>query len=251
MQSTKKAASSESSAASEFGLRFLIEPEPWLHVFARNIADLFRAAPPVIWISAKPAEYWADALVHRPVAWKSVRRSFLGHALVITAVYALNLVWLNQPQVLPETAPTQSVLHYEVSEYLPAVNSKPQPPRRARPQKADPELAPQEIVVTNENHISTKQNIVQPSSFRSEAGCAAAQFDRFNSDSRRARGDEPSHASPAGQYSADCAATTTSVAKQPCIRWFFRRLRGQKLQRLRQLQPAVAQSLLCPLRGLS
>src|SRR6185437_3232970 len=29
--------------------------------------------------------------------------------------------------------------------------------------KADPEFAPQEIVVTNENHISTRQTIVQPS----------------------------------------------------------------------------------------
>ncbi|HEY2496646.1 MAG TPA: energy transducer TonB [Candidatus Angelobacter sp.] len=165
MQSTKKAASSEASAASERGLQFLIEPAPWLHVFVRNIADLFRAAPPVVWTSAQPAEYWADALVHRPVAWKPVRRSFLGHALVITAVYAINLAWLNQPHVLPQAPPNQSVLHYEVSEYLPPVNSKPQPPRRARPQKADPELAPQEIVVTNENHISTRQNIVQPSSF--------------------------------------------------------------------------------------
>ncbi|HVG90091.1 MAG TPA: TonB family protein, partial [Alphaproteobacteria bacterium] len=57
-------------------------------------------------------------------------------------------------------------LHYELSEYLPAVNprkAKPGPPRRARPQKADPEYAPQEIVVTNENHISTRQTIVQPS----------------------------------------------------------------------------------------
>jgi TonB family protein len=165
MQSAKKVAWDEASAASVRGLQFVIEPAPWLHVFARNIADLFHAAPPPVWVTAKPAEYWSDALVHRPVAWQSVRRSFLGHALVVTAVYALNLAWLNQPQVLPEAPPNQSVLHYEVSEYLPPVNSKPQPPRRARAQKADPELAPQEIVVTNEDHISTRQTIVQPSSF--------------------------------------------------------------------------------------
>src|SRR6185312_5205185 len=107
-----------------------------------------------------------DALVNRPVAWKAARQSFLGHALAILAIYALNLAWLNQPQVLPETPPNQKIVHYEVSEYLPPVNTqkaKPAPPRRARPQKADPELAPQEIVVTNENHISTRQTIVQPS----------------------------------------------------------------------------------------
>jgi len=166
MQSAKKAASNEAFSASDEGLRFLLEPEPWLRVFARNIGDLFRKAPPPVWVSAAPGEYWADALVHRPVAWKAARQSFLGHALVIAAIYALNLAWLNQPQTLPQTPPNQTIVHYEVSEYLPPVNTqkaKPEPARRVRPQKADPELAPQEIVVTNENHISTRQVIVQPS----------------------------------------------------------------------------------------
>ena len=166
MQSAKKAASNETGAAAANGLHFVIEPEPWLRIFARNIADLFRPGPPPVWVSSRPGQYWPDALVHRPVAWKSARQSFLGHVLVILAIYALNLAWLNQPQVLPQMPPNQPVLHYELSEYLPAVNprkTKPQPPRRPQPQKADPEFAPQEIVVTNENHISTRQTIVQPS----------------------------------------------------------------------------------------
>src|ERR1041385_3063146 len=164
MQSTKKAASNEAFTASAAGLRFVVEPEPWLRIFVRNMGDLFRKAPPLVWVSSAPGEYWPDALVNRPVAWKSARQSFLGHALAILAIYALTLAWLNQPQVLPQTPPNQTVVHYEVSEYLPPVNTrKPEPPRRARPQNADPEFAPQEIVVTNENHISTRQTIVQPS----------------------------------------------------------------------------------------
>jgi len=166
MQSAKKAVSNEAFPASDAKLRFVLEPEPWLRIFTRNIGDLFRKGPPPVWISSAPGEYWPDALVHRPVAWKAARQSFLGHALVMVAIYALNLAWLNQPQVLPQVPPNQTVVHYEVSEYLPAVNTrkaKPEPPRRNRPQKADPELAPQEIVVTNENHISTRQAIVQPS----------------------------------------------------------------------------------------
>ncbi|MBZ5493045.1 MAG: energy transducer TonB [Acidobacteriia bacterium] len=166
MQSAKKALSNEAFPASTADLRFALEPEPWLRIFTRNIGDLFRKAPPPVWISSAPGKYWPDALVHRPVAWKAARQSFLGHALVIAAIYALNLAWLNQPQVLPQTPPNQTVIHYEVSEYLPPVNTqkaKPEPPRRVRPQKADPEFAPQEIVVTNENHISTRQTIVQPS----------------------------------------------------------------------------------------
>jgi TonB family protein len=166
MQSAKKTVSNEAFPASQAGLRFVLEPEPWLRIFTRNIGDLFRHTPPPVWISSAPGEYWPDALVHRPVAWKAARQSFLGHALVMVVIYALNLAWLNQPQVLPQVPPNQMVVHYEVSEYLPAVNTrkaKPEPPRRARPQKADPEFAPQEIVVTNENHISTRQAIVQPS----------------------------------------------------------------------------------------
>ena len=167
MQSAKKAAPIEAFSGSARGLRLVIEPEPWLRIFLRNIGDLFRKSPPPAWISFPPGEYWADALVNRPVAWQSARQSFLGHLLVIQAIYALNLAWLNQPEVLPEIARPQQAVHYEVSEYLPAVNArkaKPEPPRRARPQKADPEFAPQEIVVTKENHISTRQTIVQPSS---------------------------------------------------------------------------------------
>ena len=147
------------------GLQFLIEPEPWVRVFTRNFGDLFRASLPPVWITAKPAEYWPDALVHRPVAWQAARQSFLGHALVILAVYAINLAWLNQPQIVSPASKT-TTLRYELSEYLPAVSPqtvKPTPPRRARPQKADPEYAVQEIIVTNENHTSTRQTIVTPS----------------------------------------------------------------------------------------
>jgi TonB family protein len=164
MQSAKKALSHEAFPASSDALRFVLEPEPWLRIFVRNIGGLFRKSPPPVWVSSAPGEYWPDALVHRPVAWKAARQSFLGHALVIVALYALNLAWLNQPQVLPQAPPNQTLVHYEVSEYLPPVNiQKAKPEPRARPQKADPELAPQEIVVTNEHHISTRQTIIQPS----------------------------------------------------------------------------------------
>ncbi len=147
------------------GLQFLIEPEPWLRVFARNLRDLFRPEPPPVWVTSKPADYWPDALVHRPVAWRAARQSFLGHVLVILAVYALNLMWLDQPTLVATAPSHSSPLHYELSEYLPPITpraAKPAPPRRARPQQADPEYSVQEIVVTNENHISTRQTIVQP-----------------------------------------------------------------------------------------
>ena len=70
MQSAKKAVSNEAFTASVSGLHLVIEPEPWLRIFLRNIADLFRATPPPVWFTSRPAEYWADALVRRPLAWR-------------------------------------------------------------------------------------------------------------------------------------------------------------------------------------
>jgi TonB family protein len=165
MQSPMRSAP-EKTPAPFRGLQFLLEPEPWLCVFARNLGDLFRPAPPPVWITSKPEQYWPDALVHRPVAWRAARQSFLLHLFAALAIYAINLAWLEQPRIVPPVPSTSAALHYELSEYLPAVaprSVKPEPPRRARPQKADPEYAAQEIVVTNENHISTRQAIVQPS----------------------------------------------------------------------------------------
>ncbi|HEY2391366.1 MAG TPA: TonB family protein [Candidatus Angelobacter sp.] len=155
---------SEEFPTSVRGLCLLIEPEPWLRIFLRNIADLFRPTPPPAWITSRPGQYWADALVNRPVSWRTLRQSILAHILLFLTVYALHLLWLTQPQVLPEMPQTQAALHYELSEYLPAVNIKrPEPPKRRRAQVADPEYASQEIVVLNEKHSSTRQTIVQPS----------------------------------------------------------------------------------------
>jgi TonB family protein len=150
--------------APERGLHLLVEPEPWLRIFLRNIADSFQPAAPPAWITARPGKYWADAVVHRPVSWTTFRQSVLGHILLVLFVYGLHLTWINQPQVLPDAPQTHAVLRYEVSEYLPPVNNnaRPQTPQRLRPQKADPEHAPQEIVVINENRISTRQIVIQP-----------------------------------------------------------------------------------------
>jgi len=146
------------------GFPFLLEPEPWLRVFARNFGDLFRPAPPQIWITSPPAEYWADAQVNRPAPWSTIRLSFAGHILFALAVYALTLIWLDQPQVVREEIPRTTITNYQLSEYLPAVNpqNKPEIPVRKHAQKADPEYAPQEIVSLHVEHNSLEQTIVQP-----------------------------------------------------------------------------------------
>ncbi len=148
------------------GFRLLIEPEPWLGSFLRNLGDLFRPDAPKVWLTAPPGEYWSDALVHRPVAWTRMIQSYLAHVVVVAFVYAGNLLWLNQPHVISEEPPnTATILHYQLSEYLPQISpqaSKTEVPLRPRAQKADPEYSPQRIVSLNVDHTSRRQTIIQP-----------------------------------------------------------------------------------------
>jgi TonB family protein len=148
------------------GFGLLVELEPGLRSFLDNLADVFRRPAPPIRLATPPGDYWSDALVHRPVAWKSMVQSYLGHVLAVAAIYAGSLWWLNQPHVIvEEPLQTSTILSYQVSEYLPEV--KPQaeqqePPVRKEARTADPEYSPQKIVSLNVDHRSTRQNIVQP-----------------------------------------------------------------------------------------
>jgi TonB family protein len=164
MQSVTKSVTEEPVTAQHGSLHFVVETEPWLRLFLRNLTDLFRPRPPQVWLTAQPAEYWPDALVNRPVAWSRIRQSFLGHVLFALAVYWITLLWINRPQVVREEVPRTTITHYQLSEYLPPVapREKPAAPARQRAQKADPEIAKQEIVSIHADHTSLKQTIVQP-----------------------------------------------------------------------------------------
>ncbi len=145
-------------------LQFLIEPEPWLRIFLRNLADCFRSAPPKVWLTAKPAEYWVDAQVRRPAAWAAIGDSLLAHLLAVAAIFGITVLWLNRALVVPdEIIESHRIENYQVSEYLPSITpKKPEPPKRRVAQKADPEYAPQEIISVHVDHQSTRQTIVNP-----------------------------------------------------------------------------------------
>lgn len=150
--------------AGRAGLSFILEPEPWLRIFLRNVADLFRSGPPPVWLTAHPAQYWPDALVHRPAPWTAIRQSSFAHILAMLLVYEFTQFWVDQPQVISVT-PRHTVIHYQLSEYLPAVNplkKSPTPPLRRKAQTADPEYAAQEIISIHVDHTSKRQTIIQP-----------------------------------------------------------------------------------------
>lgn len=166
MLSVAKPVTKPQVTARECSLHLLVKTEPWLRVFLRNLGDLFRHKPPQLWLTARSAQYWPDALVHRPVAWDRIRQSFLGHVLVVLSVYWITLLWLDRPQVVVEELPRTTITHYELSDYVPPVSARreaPAPPARESAQKADPELAKQEIVSIHAEHSSLKQTVVHPS----------------------------------------------------------------------------------------
>src|SRR6267378_2406409 len=167
MQSEPKAAGKSPVPGRRPGLEFILELEPWHRVFLGNLADLFRASPRPLSVSSRPGAYWADALVHRPVAWDALVKSTVLHAAAIGVVFFLNNLWLSQPRILPDDINrSRSLEHYELTAYLPPVNTqtgeKPKPPVRREAQKADPEYAPQEIVTIDPQHNSTRQTIINP-----------------------------------------------------------------------------------------
>ncbi|HWG86923.1 MAG TPA: hypothetical protein VN679_04000, partial [Candidatus Acidoferrales bacterium] len=63
MLSGTKSATDGPVTAKDCSLCFVVETEPWLRLFLRNLADLFRPGPPQVWVTAAPSEYWPDALV--------------------------------------------------------------------------------------------------------------------------------------------------------------------------------------------
>src|SRR5258708_26743785 len=136
MQSEPKAAGKSPAPGRGPGLEFILELEPWHRVFFGNLADFFRASPRPHPLSSRPGTYWADALVHRPVAWNAIVKSAALHAAADGPAVFLDNLWLNQPRIPPEDLnPSRTVGNYALTSYLPQVTSrtgeKPKPPVRA------------------------------------------------------------------------------------------------------------------------
>jgi hypothetical protein len=57
-------------------------------VFFANLGDLvlFRETPQP-WLTSRPAPFWPDVFVDRPVAWRSMASSALYHVFLVVAVY--------------------------------------------------------------------------------------------------------------------------------------------------------------------
>ncbi len=139
------------------GPALLVELEPGYRVFLRNLGDfLLRRQPPPVYVTAKPGRFWADVFVDRSLPGRSLRQSALGHVFLIVALWGFTQAWLLRPRVLPDRPFENTRLTYDVSEYLPPINTGGAPAKITR--KGDPAYARQPIISlppAAENHTQT------------------------------------------------------------------------------------------------
>jgi TonB family protein len=136
-------------------------------VFLENLRDLllFRGSP-------KPrgtagAEFWPDVFVHRPVAWRSMASSALYHLFGIVVIYAMSVTW-GQRAPLTTRSPFDSgkITYYNVSEYLPEIDTGSAAAPAIEERKGEPKYAKQRIISLPTEPDNFRQTIVTPSQIK-------------------------------------------------------------------------------------
>ena len=141
--------------------QLLVYWEPAHQVFARNLLDLLLHRHPVQpWITARPAEFWPDVFVNRPVAWRNIGASALYHVFFVIVVYGITLTWFYEPVKTRSAFEGTKLTYYPVSEYLPEIDTGSQPAKKE--QKGEPALAKQKIMSIPTSPDNRHQTIVTP-----------------------------------------------------------------------------------------
>ena len=138
------------------------ELEPWRASFARNLRDSIGRLPAQPQLSSRPGTFWPDVFVPTHVPWRAIGLSGTYHALLL-AILLLFVPWFMslQPKVARVTpSERHTITYYDVSEYLPAINSGSPPAKKTR--KADPVLASQPIVSLPPTPDNFRQTIINP-----------------------------------------------------------------------------------------
>jgi TonB family protein len=140
-------------------LQLVIEIEPAHRVFLRNLGDLFRRQPQ-FQTTTRPAQFWPDVFVDTHISRRSLAQSGLWHVLLIVSIYGLSKAWTPDVAVLSAFRNTQ-ITYYNVSDYLPPVDSGSQPAPEAR--TGEPAYARQKVISLPPNPDNSRQTIVDPS----------------------------------------------------------------------------------------
>jgi TonB family protein len=141
---------------------FLVRLDPWPKVFLGNLTDLLwprRQAP--ISLSSPPAPFWNDVFVKSRLPWGRFLESAVFHTAAVAVLWSSAQLWPKRPHLAPPIAfHSSDVISYELSEYLPPLNTG--SPPKAMPQKGDPVYAPQPIISVPPASDNRQQTIVTP-----------------------------------------------------------------------------------------
>jgi TonB family protein len=139
---------------------FLVKLDPRHKVFFRNLTDLFWSRrPPTLDSLSRPGAFWPDVFVSSHLPWKRFAESAFCHATVILVIWGFGQFWPQRPRVIDRPVFRNSdVIYYSASEYLPPINTGVR--HAERPQRGDPEYAPQPIISVPPEPDNRTQTIV-------------------------------------------------------------------------------------------
>ena len=133
-------------------------------MFLENLRDLllFRGSPKPY--GTADAEFWPDVFVHRQVAWRSMASSALYHVFAIVVIYGMSVTWA-QRAPLPTRSPfdNSKITYYNVSEYLPEIDTGSAAAPAIKERKGEPKYAKQRIISLPPAPDNFRQTIVTPS----------------------------------------------------------------------------------------
>ncbi len=148
--------------ASHPGPQLLIAWEPFWPVFLGNLKDtLLRREPPPLAVTSRPAPFWPDVFVHRPLPRREFLQSGIIHLGVLVLIISTGHLWFgSRPKLLDQYTHT-TITYYSLSEELPPLPPSPAPKPR-QPRKGEPELAKQHVISVPVNADNSTQTIVNP-----------------------------------------------------------------------------------------
>jgi TonB family protein len=142
-------------------LRLLVELPPRHRVFFGNIIDMLLARNTVrIRNAYPPSKFWPDVFVPSGINWTGMFDSALLHAFAVVALISLTHLYLTIEQREIKLKPRNAILHYQVSEYLPPVDTGSAP--APKPRQGQPALAKQKIVSLPPRPDNFEQTIISP-----------------------------------------------------------------------------------------
>jgi len=142
--------------------QFLIELEPWPRAFLRNLWDAVRPRPePMQMLTSRPASFWPDVFVNMELPRRSLLQSGLYHVFIVVALWGLSNTFVFRPRPVQNSFfRNQQITYYDVSEYLPAIDTGSTPAKEAR--KGEPEYSKQRIISVPLHPDNSTQTIIDP-----------------------------------------------------------------------------------------